>query len=236
MDLDSIAKVRYAFYRAVGSKADDDALLEQGESADDVAYLYLTRGIRAAQRFLIDAGLAHRWRKRSSAITSWSGADETDGGRYSALPSDFLRLYGQARSTGSRRTGGLVEADGEAWGYEGSADEDHLRGDLYYLKNDQVWIAHSAAPPSTVYLQYHYRHPALDADTASFDMPVDAMPLAVAYAANAAKEESWLPGGPEMEGKIERALLAAQAEGRSIARQDRGARRFEPPRLYGTRW
>lgn len=234
MELSTIASVRASFYRLCGITASDDALTENGETEGDVAYIYLTRGIRAAQLWLIGQGMGHRWRKRSSAL-SWSGNETTDGGRYAALPADFLRLHGW-RDAGGRWTGAVIEADGEAWGAEIPAEEARLRGNYYYLKNGQLWVARNASPPATAYLDYHYKHPALSAATASFDFPVDAMHLAVAEAASAAKEESWLPAGQEMEQKIERALLKAQAGAKEIARQSRGRPRMRAPRIYGARW
>jgi len=76
MELDTVAKIRHAVYRLLGTTTDDTALIEQGEAADEVVDLGLTRGIRTAQRWMLDAGHVG-WRKRSSAIT-WSGTDAAD--------------------------------------------------------------------------------------------------------------------------------------------------------------
>lgn len=237
--LDTITELRYAFYRACGTVSSDDALVEQGETADDVAYLHLTRGIRAAQRWLIDAGIGHRWLKRSSAITSWTGADDTHGGRYVALSStanDFLRLF-QRKVRGQRRhNGGLVEQGGDAWGYETTVDEEELKGDYYYLKADQLWIARQASPPSTLYLQFYYQHPALSAATVSFDFPTDAMWVALWEAVDSARAESWFPLAADADIKIRAALDKARSEARGVARQTRTPRQWGRPTRYGSRW
>ena len=109
MELDSVARVVAAFYRLVGSESGDEALIAQGESADDVAYLFITRGCRNAQRWLLKMGF-NGWRKRSAALTwvlrllkaggvVWTGAKVErvvmKGGR--------ARGVGAARRSSSRR-------------------------------------------------------------------------------------------------------------------------------------
>jgi len=227
VELDTVAKVLYAWYRLVGTTSADGALTDLGEGTNDVAYLYLTRGSRKAQRWMADMGYGG-WRKRGSAL-SWSGADATDGGRYSALPSDFLRAYGSARLSALRK------ADGTPWGQEVTAHEETVKGDFYYLRGEQLWITRLANPPSALYLEYHYKHPAWDGDT-TIDFPMDARPLIVAEAANVAKEEDWFPHGPEIEQKIERALARAREEARGVARQTKQPRQFQRPRRIGNRW
>lgn len=228
MELTTVAQIRRLFYRITGATSDDDALTEQGESEHDVAYEYLTRGARSAQRWMLSKGYSG-WRKRSSAL-SWSGSDSADGGRYSDLPSDFLRLYGDRR-----RRSALVEADGTQWGQEVDPGQDNRRGDGYYLKNDQVWILHSAGPPTTLYLDYHYLHPEWSSGV-TIDFPLAARALVVWEAADAAKEENWLPGGPEMEFKIERGLARARSEALDVARQSKAPREFKKNLRYGNRW
>ena len=229
MELDTVDRHLQEFYRLVGVESDDPALTDQGEATDEVARLYLTRGCRSAQRWMLRMGY-QGWRERSIAL-SWSGSDAADGGRYSALPSDFLRAYG------NKRVSALREADGRPWGTELNAEEDYRRGSFYYFRDQQLWVAHSAVPPGTLYLEYHYLHPKWEAlDDDDIDFPMEARPLIVAEAANDAKEENWLPGGPEMERKIERALLRAREEARDIARQTKGPRTFRKPYRAANRW
>src|SRR3990167_5281846 len=103
--MDSVAAIRRAFYRLVGSTEDDSFLEEQGEAANEVAYTYLTIGSREAQLWMLKVGYVD-WAKRSSALT-FSGSDAADGGRYVALPTDFLR------TRGDRRNSPLRDADGD---------------------------------------------------------------------------------------------------------------------------
>lgn len=232
MDLDSVAKVRYAFYRLVGSDENDTSLTEQGESTNDVAYVFLTRGTRAAQRWLLKQGY-QGWRKRSSAL-SWSGADATDGGRYSAVPSDFLRAYGNQKKSA------LVEANGERWGQEIHPENDHWEGDFYYFRGlaaggDGVWLTRRANPPTTVYLDYHYAHPVWSASV-TIDFPLQIRALAVTEAAACAKDDNWLPGGLDLEAKIERALQRARTEAMDFARPTKQPRELRKPARFGNRW
>lgn len=217
--LTTIAKFRQAFYRLVGTVSADSALVENSEAADDVAYYCLTAGIRQAQLYLIDCGMANRWRKRSSAITSWTGSDAVDGGRYTDLPTDFLRLATDDYDSA------LVKANNDRWGRLISADDDWAKGDYYYLKNEQLWLARTASPPTTLYLVYHFAHPPLSAATASFDFPEDALPLGVAYAGEVAMAEGWLPRtDPEM---LARNVSVWERKVKKVARQSRNPRKMQ---------
>jgi len=227
VELDTVARVVAAWYRLCGVESTDDALVLNGESAGDVAYTYLTRGCRNAQRWMLKMGYGG-WLKRSSALT-WSGTDAADGGRYATLPTDFLRAYG------NQRMSALREADGDEWGQEIKAEDDQLKGNGYYFRGTQLWLARTAAPPATLYLDYHYTHPVWTSGV-TIDFPVDARALIVAEGANVAKEESWLPMGPEGEQKIERALMRAREEARDIVRQGKGPRTFRKPYRAGNHW
>ena len=229
----TVAEFRRALLRLVGTVSDDPEFSERGEASDEVLDLFLTRGAWAAQRYLLKCGY-YGWRRRSAAALTWLGADATDGGRYAVLPTDFLRAYG----AGSPRRGALVEPDGSPWGEEIQPRDATQQGDGYYfLDTSRVWLTRRAAPSSTLYLLYHYRHPGftglVDPD---IDMPSEARYLVVAEAANEAKEEYWLPGGQELEQKIERVLIRAREKAQSFARLTTGPRKLRAPRRYGNRW
>lgn len=226
MELDSVALVREAWYRLCGTDADDDYLTAQGEGANEVAYLYLTRGCRNAQRWMLDMG-SKAWRKRSDALT-WSGTDATTGGRYSALPTDFLRAFGDGERSALR------QANGDEWGTE-QLDGEFYKGNYYYFRDEAIWLARNANPPTTLYLEYHYQHPEWTAST-TIDFPLDSRWLIIAEAANAAKEEDWLPGGPEMEVKIDRALTRAREEVRKNVRYSKRPRQIQKRTRYGNHW
>ena len=231
MPLDTLAEVRNAFYRLLGTSSTDQAFIEHDTSTLEALYQHLTTGAWRAQRFLISAGMSDRWRKRSSAI-SWTGTEAADGGRYvalSTLAADFLRLSGDLRRSS------LVEADGRRWGSQVEAEDDALRGDRFYLKNNQLWITKGASPPTTLYLDYHYRHPEVTSSTTTFDFPVDAMPLLVAEAASGALDESWVSGGQEMRQAVERNLERQRVNAKDVARQTREPRRMKSKPLANKR-
>lgn len=230
--LDTVAKLRRAFLRLVGTESDDPALTDLGEAANEVTNYFLTRGVWAAQRNLLKVGY-QGWKKRSSAITSWTGSDDTDGGRYTTLPTDFLRAYG------SHRHSCLVEADGDPWGQQILQEQANQRGDGFYFEGvDQLWLTRDASPPSTLYLWYHYRHPEIDGDLddADIDFPVEARPMIPAEAAFFAMEEAWVPGGQDMELRISRARNAAREAARGLGRSSKQPRTFRRVRRAGNHW
>ncbi len=227
MELTTPAIVLAAFYRLVGTDEDDPALIEHGEAENDVAFQYLTRGARTAQRWMLKQGY-DGWRVRSTALT-FSGSDDVDGGRYASLPTNFLRAYG------NRKRSALVEAGGNRWGREIDPEQDDWRGDGYYIRGEQLWLTRMASPPTTLYLDFHFKHPTWTASV-TIDFPMDARALIIAEAANVAKEENWLTGGRELEAKIERALVRAQKEAHDIARPTKSPRRMKEVVRHGNRW
>ena len=228
-DLDSVAKIRQQFYRLTGSISSDSELVRQGEAVDDVAYQALTEGTRAAQLWMLDNGY-HGWRARSSAIT-WLGTEAANGGRYVALPATYLRLYGDMHPGKSA----LVEADGTPWGQQIDAGDDRAQGDFYYVRGEELWITRLATPPTTLYIDFHYRHPAWTSGV-TIDFPTLARGLLAPKAASIAMEENWLPGDRNMEVKIERAMLKAEARARMVARQTKQPRRMKEPYRAGNAW
>ncbi len=233
-DLDTVAEIVAAFYRLVGTVSSDGELVARGEAVDDVAYQSLTRGCRKAQRWMIDNGYSG-WRTRTAnLIPSLLGTDEADGGRYvefSTVAPDLLKVYGKRRQQRS----GLVEPGGRRWGGEILADQDHIRGDHYYVKGEQLWLARNAEPPNPLFMDYHTRHDEWDAN-ATIDFPLEARGLIHTEAAAIAMSDNWLPGGNELEAKISRALSHAQNEARAVARQTKEPRRFRKPNRFGNRW
>lgn len=234
--LDTAANCLKTFYRITGTTTSDDALVENSESADAVAYTCLTHGVESAQRFMIACGMTERWRTRSQAITSWSGADATDGGRYKATSGwiasgkEFMRFAGQKMNA---RQSSLCEANGERWGVEIDADNDALTGDYYYIKNDALWLCRGAAVPATVYVEYQYRHPEFTSSV-TIDFPSDARGLVIAYAARFGSAEGWYPRADDT--AIEKNVQYWEMEARKVARRSRGPRKQTPPPFVGTRF
>ncbi len=233
-DLNTVAEWLKAFYRLVGSNTTDTAMQENGESADEVAYTCLNTGVQQAQSFMIGCGMTNRWRKRSTAITSWSGADSTDGGRYkdlSGIASDFLRFSGKPNDA-SRSS--LTEANGARWGIEIDADFDILTGDVFYLKNEQLWIGQGASPPATIYIDYQFRHPEITS-AVTLNFPSDAAGLVIAYAGRHAMAEGWFPRADGVE-KIRENAEYWERLARQVARRTRQKRKQDAPRTIGTRF
>lgn len=226
-DLDTVAEIVDAWYRLVASESGDQALEDQGEAVDDVAYINLTRGCRRAQRWMIRNGY-QGWRKRSAAL-SFTGTDAADGGRKITLPTDFLRAYGNERRSA------LTQANGDRWGVQIEAEMDHMKGDHYYMRGEELWVTRSAELPTTLYLDYHYRHPEWH-DSVTIDFPLEARSLISAEAAYTAMHDNWIPGGRDLEQKIARAMLTAQEEARHIVRSTKQPRTFNKVRRFGNRW
>ena len=63
MELDTVARVKRAFFRLVDTESDDPELTLLSEDADEVVELLLTRGFRSAQRWMLEQGY-QGWRKR----------------------------------------------------------------------------------------------------------------------------------------------------------------------------
>lgn len=234
--LDTAANCLKAFYRLVGTTSSDDALVENSEAADAVAYTCLTHGVETAQRFMIACGMTDRWRTRSQAITSWSGADATDGGRYKDMSSwiatskSFLRLSGKKMDAAASS---MMEANGERWGVEIDADNDYLTGDFFYLKNEQLWIARDAQVPTTVYVDYQYKHPEFTSSV-TIDFPAEARGLFIAYAAQHGSAESWFPLADDS--RIQKNVEFWERQARAVARRSRGPRTQNAPRTTGSRY
>lgn len=231
--LNTEAELRAAFYRLVGTVSSDDTLSENAEAANLVADMCLNHGFERAQLFMIGCGMTERWRARSSAITSWSGSDAEDGGRYKALSditTDFLRFSGK-KMDGSRSS--LMNAKGDRWGVEIDADNDALTGNVFYLKNEQLWIGVGSAPVSPLYLDYQFRHPEFTTGV-TINFPSGATGLCVAYAALLGSTENWYPRSDNS--KILENVDYWEKQARMVARRSRGQRKQSAPRTVGTRY
>lgn len=224
------ASFQRAFYRLTNTDSTDEALIEQDTSGDlEAVNQFLQYGVDTAQDYLIDAGLTERWIKQATAITSFSGTEAADGGRFKDLESDFRRLAGDDNNSALR------EITGTRWGREiNFRDRFRVRGNKYWLQNDQLWIARGSSPPTSLIYDYIFRIPALSSST--IDFPTEDRYLIVAYAGQLAKEESWLPGGAEMETKIDRSVIICERRAFRRGRRTRTARRLRPKQTVGTHW
>lgn len=228
-----------AFYRLTATSATNPALIEHDGSATlEAVYQFLQYGLWDAQAFLMDAGLSSHWITTSAALSSWSGSDSTTGGRYQALPADFMRLAGDLH------TSALHYPDGTRWGtYCDYLDGRTARGDYYWLRAAgtsspdvwNLWIAPSASPQSTLVADYHHRHATL-ADGTTIDFPTEFRALPVAFAADRAMTDAWLPGDMEMQAKISSNLAKLKKEAQRRVRLSRGPKKIRTNRTGATHW
>ena len=233
------ASLKRALYRLVNADDADDDLIEHDDSTLEGVYLSLQQGAEAAQLYLVDAGVGDTWLTTTSSALSFTGSDPN---RYYDLPDGagadaaFLRIYGDQDLTGLRRS------DGERWGRLISAEiRWRTRGNYYYTRGSasegkaRLYLSRGAAPPSDLFLDYIYRLPAL-ADSTTVDFPEPDRPLIVAFAAVHAMEESWLPGGPEMESKLMRNLDRRKHDAWRRARRSRQPKQAQPAVMVGDHW
>lgn len=230
--LDDRSALRRAFYRLTGTSSGDDALEEHDNETNEAVHYHLQHGLWDAQSWLIATVDPYRWISISDPITSWTGTDDTTGGRYTTLPADFLRLAGDAD------TSALRGADGEAWGVllDDPRRRFDIAGDAYYLVDEQLWITKRAAPPATLYLHYHERHPVLEDDVTTIDFPILDRPLIVGFAGQSYAAEASLPGGQEMVGKIDAYLDRAKRLAVSRGRRTHEPLKLRPRDTFGTQF
>ena len=177
----------------------------------------------------MDCGLSDRWVSQATAITSWSGTEANNGGRYKALESDFFRL------SGDDVTSALRQIDGTRWGHlVDFRDRFRVRGNRYWLQGTNLWIARGASPPASLIYDYHHRLATLS--SATVDFPSEDRPLIVAFAAERAMQDSWLPGGDEMLMKIQANRQACERRAFRRTRRSRTMRKLRPKPTIGTHY
>ena len=227
--LTNLASMQRAFYRLTDTAADDDSLIEHDGSTLEALNQFLQYGLNDAQDYMMDCGLSDRWVSQATAITSWSGTEANNGGRYKALESDFFRL------SGDDVTSALRQIDGTRWGHlVDFRDRFRVRGNRYWLQGTNLWIARGASPPASLIYDYHHRLATLSSGTVDF--PSEDRPLIVAYAAERAMQDSWLPGGEEMLVKIQANRQACERRAFRRTRRSRTMRKLRPKPTIGTHY
>ncbi len=213
----------------IDADLNDDAATEYDSTAGEQLYLLLNRGAKNAQDFLIRAGYGEYWLTTSAALT-WTGTDATTAGRYSDLPSNFRRAYGD------RHESPLRQADGTQWGRE-IHPRDRLRyaGDFYYFTGNRIWVTRQAALPDPLYLDYLKKVDTL-ADSTDADFPEDDRELIPAFAAVEASRKSWFNGGLEEKQALMKHLRALKHEVYSRLRPSRQPRSPRHAPAIGTRY
>lgn len=219
------ASLARAFYRLTATRSNNPALIAHDSTTLETLYQFLQYGIWDAQEFLLDNGMSDRWVTQSAALTPLLGADLTHGGRYIALPADFIRIAADDQHSGLR------SPDGKSWGRLIDFEDRFRAGPgCFWLMNDQLWFSRGSSPAATVVMDYHHRHATL-ADSTTVDFPTAFRPLIVAYAASRAMHDSWLPGDAMMEAKIEKNLIKLES---SIRRRARRTRSPKKVKMYNT--
>jgi len=229
--LSTLNALKNGLYGLLNVSADDDAMTEfestSGETVEDL----LQYGLWAAQEWLINYAAPDSWVKDSSALT-WTGSDSTTGGVYSALPSDFLRLYGDDDYSA------LHLLDGSRWGTLIDASRRYVgTGDQYYILNGSLWLTRGASPPAGLVMQYYYKYPSIAAGALDMtDFPDRYRPLILAEAACIARDHSWFPGTGEAYQKLENNRREWRNRISVNARLSRVARSVKSKPVRGTHW
>ena len=94
--LDNRVELENAFYRLTGLSGSDGRWTAHETASEDTLFTWMFQAMRNAQAWYLDHIDYARWHKTSSTL-SWSGTEAANGGRYSDLPSDFVRLFDQRR-------------------------------------------------------------------------------------------------------------------------------------------
>lgn len=225
--LGTVDELRTKLLRIIAMEEQHPVFTKRGENKWDVLDDLLTRGTWKAQRYLLKLGY-QGWRKRSNAL-SFSGSDDLDGGQSTELPTDFLRAYG------THRKSALVEPNGRRWGREIEPDNDERKGNFYYIRRPELWIARGARLPSTLYLDYHYRHPEIT-DGVTIDFEMEARPLIPAEAGRLATGEHWFRGDEELKESVLGELASARSEALDIARSTKQPHPMKRTYRAGNRW
>lgn len=230
MDLVDLNRLRRAWYRLCGVEPDDGAVSGADYGEHEVAHEYLTIGIRAAQRWMIDNGY-RGWVALSDPLV-FEDAGTVTGVKRAPLPGDYMLADGMERKSA------LQLRDGRRWGKQVDGESAGPRGNVYWIPNLQhVFVGIGAQLPESLSIRYFRRHPAFPLDgSESIDFPVEARPLIVSEAAHAAMQDAWLPGGDPMKVGIAQRLDQDRERTRRVARTSRQQRKMNAPRRMGNRW
>lgn len=229
--LDNRVELKNEFYRITGTSSSDTALGEiETVAADELNHL-IFQGMREAQSWYIDtAGGGILWEKVATAITSWSGDDATDGGRYKALETDFGRL------DGDRENSALRTVDGERWGRQIDHETRYLRGDNFYLKGSNLWITRGAVPPASLVYDYIHEIAELTDDSTAPDFPERDRRLICLEAANIFIKRPACPLDAEGKQEIRADLKETRRAIYTRARRTREPRRMRSSGAIGNRF
>lgn len=220
----------HAFYRLTGLSGSDGRWVAHQTAASDTLYTWLYQAMREAQAWYLNNVDPARWKKATTSEFSWSGTEAANGGRYMALPSDFLRLFGDQENSALRYP------SGERWGHLIDPNDRVRWGDYYWIENDNLWICRGASPPATLVMDYSYAIPQLTDDTTAPDFPeIDRDLIAAEMAAIAADHPSF-PGSEDLRRRIYQHRESLQKQVYIRGRRSREPRKIKAGRVIGSHW
>lgn len=187
--LNTVADLRRALARLLGFDPGGDAGEEFDSEFGETFYFLLTHGIWNAQTWFLTETPYRGWKATAtdgdSSGFAIAAADASDGTRTVTMPTDLLRLAGDAKRSAFRK------ADGSRWGQLLPEPTDAW-GNYYWWDGDDILIAKGATVPTGLQLEYHQEHDALEENT-TVVFPLKDRPLIVGEAAVLALNEAWVP-------------------------------------------
>lgn len=228
--LSNRAQLRRALYRLVGTDASDDGLVEHGEAVGEVGNYLVQHGIWLAQRELIRVGF-RRW--LATEVLSFSSA-AANGTRSAPLPDDFLRLAGDDRNSA------VYDSRGRPWGGQINPRDKHRASQhAYWIEDGKIFAGPHCAPPTGAYIEYHYRHPALQTDDAAtdpLDFPIDWTPMIPAHGALIGMQEGWFARDAEQKSAIMTAVAIWSKKASEWVRTSQEPQKLRVPDAIGSHY
>jgi hypothetical protein len=223
-------EIKNAIYQLTGFSGSDGALSEHETNTGDALNRFVYQAMRDAQSWYLSSVNPNYWKKQSATLT-FTDVQSTEGRYYSALPSDFLRLFGDEENSALRRP------TGRRWGRLIDADRRNIRGSNYYwIENDQVSVARGATIPSDLVMDYTYLIPELTADGTAVDFPQDDRVLIPAFAAVDISSWPMFPGDNELRQRLKDYLTDTQRQIYVRGRRTKEPRKVKHNPTFGQRW
>jgi len=228
--LDNRVEIKLAIYQLTGFSGEDGALSEHETNTGDALNRIVYQAMRDAQSWYLSQVNPNYWKKQSSTL-SFTDVQSTEGRYYVALPSDFLRMYGDQENSALRRP------NGRRWGQLVDPDQRSIRGsNLYWLEHDELSVARGATIPTDLVMDYTYLIPELTADGTAVDFPQDDRILIPAFAAVDIADMPMFPGDAELRQRIGSYLKRKQREIYVRGRRTKEPRKVKHNPTVGNRW
>ncbi len=234
MPLTDRASVRRAVYRLANLSDDDGALVEHDLAQREAINLSIYDGINDAQEWMLRSGYPDPWFVIGTVVVV-AGVDTDAAGKYIALETDFLRLFGDEDASAFYNPSNKHRQ----WGRQltGAREGRGRTGDHYWLEGDRIRLAQGSNPPAGLVYDY-IREATEPEDGTAIDFPERERGLVAAWAAMHSAANDYLPGGEEMATKIARNLRVRRSQTWKRARRTRQGRKMRRPGNAGqsTHW